>query len=464
MRTHAVAAGLGLSLAISLASVSLPLKADDFSFHEVGARAAALGGAFTGKADDISAIFYNPAGLAFLKGVSLKTNLALAKRTIDATMPTLGTTFRSSPTEYLQNIFVAWQPVKRVGLGLGYFSPYNFDSTWGSASWPWDEVSSAAGLRSFFYRAVLSVEVLRGLAVGAALDLVSTSVWWHHSIPFELGNYTLPSITKTFSHHDLRGYGLGFTASALWKVSPALQIGARYQKSVGVKLTGMNSFTNSIEYSYDSVPDPIQPYRTVGSLLNMFFVPQSVTGKLNIPREIACGVAVTPIPRLSLYLDVLWDKWSQLGLWEFRSVNTNENLSPGFTLDYQEFWGVSPNYATQGAALVLRDSREFKAGLEWRLGRLFAVRTGFARHESSVESVDRSPLYPDLNRNVFSIGGGYEGPVFSPYSPDEAIGQLSFDLVVRYASASASPSTFPGLEMTYGANRWVMGVGVGFSF
>jgi long-chain fatty acid transport protein len=464
MRTHAATAGLALTFALCLAPLSLPLHADDFAFHEVGARAAALGGAFTGRADDITAIFYNPAGLAFLKGLRLKTNLTIAERTISAYLPEFDVTFRSSPREYLQNIFLAWQPVRGIGLGLGYFSPYNFDSIWTNRFWTGDEVSLAAKLRSHYFRSVLSIEVLKGLAVSAALDIVSMSVKWDHKIPFELGNYTLPSETKVNSRHELSGNGLGFTASALWKVFPALQVGARYQKSVAVGLAGGNAFGISQSYAGDMVPDPYWPVRSVVSLLEMFYIPQKVTGKLTLPRELACGVALTPVPRLSLYLDVQWDKWSEFGRWEFRSVNTDENLSPGFTSDYQEFWGVSPNYGTQGAALALQDSRKFKAGLEFRLGRWFALRAGFARNESSVEAADRSPLYPDLDRNVYSFGGGYEGPMFSSFDEDKAIGQLSLDLFIRYSSADEFPSTLPGLEMTYGAKRWNAGVGVGFIF
>ena len=452
------------ALAFSFALVSLPLKAEDLAFHEVGARAAALGGAFTGKADDITAIFYNPAGLAFLRGVSLKTNLLVDYRTVSAYSPEFATTFKSSPREYLQNIFVAWQPVKRIGLGLGYFSPFGFETQWGSGSWAWREVNFASWLRSYCLRSVLSVEVVDGLALSAALDIVSTSVRWHHSIPFELGNYTLPSKTLTFSHQELKGHGVGFTASALWKVIPALQIGARYQKSAAVDLAGRNTFSNSIEYQYDSVPDPILAYRTVGSLLDMFFVTQPVTGRVTLPQELACGIALTPIPKLSLYLDVVWDRWSEFGSWEFRSVNTNDTLAPGFTPLYQEFWGVTPNYGVQSTPLVLQDTRKFKAGVEFRPSRLFAVRAGFAHHESSVKSADLSPLYPDAGRNFFSAGGGYDGPIFSPYEEDTPIGYLAFDLFIRLSSADKAPSTFPGLEMTYGGTRWDAGVGVGFRF
>ncbi len=463
MRTRAAIAGLALTLALCLTLVSPHLRAEDLAYHEVGARAAGLGGAFTGKADDITAIFYNPAGLAFLGGWCLKTDLTFADRTISATWPETGTTYTTSPHELLQNVFMAWRPVRGISLGLGYFSPCNFNSAWPSI-WSADEVSVAAKLKSRTFRSVVAVEPLKGLALSAALDLVSMSVTLDHFIPFELETYTLPHETRVFSRHELSGRGMGFSAGVLWKVLSGLQVGVRYQKSIALDLAGRNWFIFPLDIGHDTVPDPYQPSRSVSSLLQMFYVPQDVTGEMTLPREISCGVALKPLARLWLYLDVQWDKWSEFGRWEFRSVNADEELNPGFTSVYQEFYGIAPNYGTQGADLAVKDSRKLKAGLEYRAGRWVALRAGFARHESSVEAAGRNPIYPDPDLNVYSLGFGYEGPLFSIWDEEKTVSQLSFDLFVRYASADESPSSLPGLEMTYGAKRWAAGVGVGFIF
>ena len=43
-----------------------------FFIGELGARAEGMGGAFTAVADDPSAIYFNPAGIAFVKGTQLQ--------------------------------------------------------------------------------------------------------------------------------------------------------------------------------------------------------------------------------------------------------------------------------------------------------------------------------------------------------------------------------------------------------
>ena len=454
-------------LLLSLLPVSFApaLRAQDFSFHDIGARAASLGGAFTAQADDITALFYNPAGLAFLDGLRIKTSMNFSTRALSATWPGGEGGFTSSQNEIIGNFFLSWQPLKGIALGAGYFSPYNFDSAW-PASWSGNLVSASAKLYAHTFRTALAVEPLEGLALSAALDVVSMSVAWDHRVPFDLENYTLTHEILVLSRHEAGGHGLGFAAGALWKVFSGLQVGARYQKSAAVDVAGRNVFVfpNSVQYNYDIVPDPYGGMRSVTSLLDLFYVPQEVTGRLTLPREIACGVALRPLPRLSLNLDVEWDRWSEFGRWEFASVDAGGDLSPGFTPVHEEFYGASPDYGVQGFDLAVRDSKKLKAGVEYRLGRWFAVRGGFARHESSVDTAGRTPLYPDPGFNLYSFGAGYEGPLYSIWDDEKTVSRLSIEFYFRYAAADEAGSALPGYEMTYGARRWVGGVGVGFIF
>ncbi|MBP1769832.1 MAG: outer membrane protein transport protein (OMPP1/FadL/TodX), partial [Candidatus Aminicenantes bacterium] len=105
------------------------------------------------------------------------------------------------------------------------------------------------------------------------------------------------------------------------------------------------------------------------------------------------------------------------------------------------------------------------AGLEYGLGRWFAVRAGYSRLEGSVATAGRTPLYPDPGLSVFSCGAGYEGPMFSIWDEDKSVGRLIFDVYIRYATAGGgSASALPGYELVYKADRWAAGVAVGYVF
>jgi long-chain fatty acid transport protein len=402
-----------------LAAASSASAGDDFSFYEQSARAAALGGAFTARSDDVSTLFYNPAGLAFLGGIRLKTNVVFGRRIVTAAWPGDDSVFRTREIDLVSSYAVSWQPVKRVTLAAGSAMPYGYQSLW-TAGWSGRTLCSQSHFKAHYVSLTAAIEIFKGFAVGGGLDLVSSSLEWQH--------YILYGDLSILSAQELSGKGRGFTAGAMWKIVPAVQIGARYRESVAVDYEGHNIFSS------------------VGGIL-----PQDVTAHLTLPREIACGVLLTPVPRVSLSLDLQWNTWSEFGDWTVTAVD-------------EDFHDILPEFALQSVALGLSDTTTIKAGFEYRVARHTALRAGYSHHPSSVSDDDRSPVYPDLDRSIFSLGFGYEGPLFSVWGDGERVSDLSFDLYLRYAAAGAGPSALPGYEMTYDSGRLVIGVGAGFAF
>jgi long-chain fatty acid transport protein len=455
----------GLVILILALSALLPsrLAADDFAFHEPGARASGMGGAFTARSDDPIGLFYNPAGLAFQTGFRLKAEFGFGKRETTANWPGTGTRYRTDPSEFTGNIALSWQPIKHVTLATGFFSPYNYDAYW-TPGWPGDTVDARNRLRSLYFRSALAVEVFKGFAVSAGVDVVSADLRWRHYIPFNIPNYPLPRDIDIESSHTLHGNGLGFTAGVLWKVLPALQVGARYQQEVPIDYAGANMFIQPMDTTGATVPKPGGGTIKVSDLIDLYYADQDVTGKLTFPRTVAGGIAVSPVAALSFYVDVQWDRWSGFGDWIFTSVKEGDAINPAFPPAYQEFYGLPLDYGVQGVPLALLDTKNIKTGVEYRPAPYLAVRAGYARQASSVDEAGRSPVYPDLARNFYSLGFGYEGPLFSIYSEDEKVSDLSFDVFLRYASASPGASTMPGLELTYESSRVTFGVAAGFVF
>jgi long-chain fatty acid transport protein len=443
--------------------VPLRLAAQEFSFYEPSPRAAALGGAFTARADDTTALFSNPAGLAFQGGFRIKADFAFAHRETTAAWPDTDSRYRTEPSEFTGSAGLSWQPIKHVTVATGLFSPYSYESYW-TPGWPGETVVNRNHLRTLYFRSALAVEVFKGLALSAGIDIVSSDVWYRHYIPFNIPNYPQPRDIDIESSHSLDGDGLGFTAGILWKIMPALQIGARYQQEVAVDLAGTNLFIQPMDIAGTRVPAPGGGTIRVSDLIDLYYADQDVTGRMTLPREIAGGVAFTPVPKLSLYLDVQWDTWSGFGDWIFASTAEGDAINPAFTPEYREFYGLELDYGVQGVPLALRDAKMIKTGLEYRPAPHLAVRAGYARHQSTVDEAGRTPVYPDLDRNYYSLGFGYEGPLFSIYQDDERVSDLSFDVFLRYASAVPGPSAYPGLELTYESSRLTFGVGAGFIF
>jgi long-chain fatty acid transport protein len=457
LRSAAIAAAFALAL--------LPPAAagQDLAFYEPSPRAASLGGAFTARADDTTALFSNPAGLAFQGGFRVKADIGFAHRKTTAAWPDGSGRYRTGVSEFTGSAGLSWQPIKRVTVAAGLFFPYSYESYW-TPGWPGEQAITRNRLRTFSFRSALAVEVVKGLAVSAGIDLLSSSLWYRHLIPFNIPNYPQPRDIDVESSHTLQGRGLGYTAGFLWKILPQLAVGGRYKREIPVDYSGANMFVPPMDVSGASVPRPTGGTISVIDLVNLYYIDQDVTGRLTFPREIAGGIALTPFAGLSVYLDLEWDKWSGFGDWIFASTREGDALAPSFTPEWQAFYGLPLDYGVQGVPLGLHDTKKIKAGLEFRPAAHLALRAGYARHQSSVDEEGRTPVYPDLDRNYYSVGFGYEGPLFSIWGDGERVSDLSFDIFLRYASAVSGASAFPGLDLTYGSERLTFGIGAGFIF
>ena len=104
---------------IILSFLTIPhLQAQGAKNFDLSARAAALGGAFTARADDASAIYYNPAGLAFLEGIRIKTNILVGNLTATAYDPGTNITHKSNPFRLQGSFFLSFRAAKWLGLGV----------------------------------------------------------------------------------------------------------------------------------------------------------------------------------------------------------------------------------------------------------------------------------------------------------------------------------------------------------
>ena len=450
-----------LAAAVLLAAVLYPPTFSQALF-EPGARAAGLGGAFVGLADDASALFYNPAALVQLDGVRAKTNLLLGKPVTEAGALPSGGSLKSRPVVFRGTMALSWKFWRRAALGIGFFTPCSLKADWPS-SWPGADLCVTADHSARVYRSALSMELFRGLSLGAGLDLVRSKMYWTHDLAFP----DSPRIGRevvAVSRNELSGSGRGFTASLHWKVHRAVQVGMNYMSGSSVSLSGRNAFISpSIQLTGVNVPGPYgTPIRLI-EVLNRFYASQNVTARLAAPGQMTAGLLLVPFSRLSLLFDAQHTRWSEFGDWEIRSESEVGDLSPDFNSDYQTFYGIAPAYGVQSAGLKLRDAWDIKAGLEFRPGAHLAVRTGFARHADASAPGRRNPLSPGLDGNSVSLGAGYEGPLFSVYD-NRQVSELSFDIYIRYGSSGAHTSGLAGHEFTYRTRAWVGGVAVGFNF
>jgi long-chain fatty acid transport protein len=417
------------------------LEASRFRNFELGARAATLGGAFVARADDVSAVFYNPAGLAFLSGIRIKTNIHFLTQTLTAEYPGSPRSFESTPFHLRGSHFISLNIKNRISFGIGGFTPESMETKWPQWSnpWPGHSLSINSKLNTFCIRPVLAVNISNILGVGVGMDFIfSDALWLYDRISFFHGRGSGLD-RDVSSKSEVSGKGLGFVAGILIRINDSLQVGGRYHPKVKLDLEGLTDL---------NIADYWEPE---------FFWNQEVRSAFTIPQEFVLGFMYSPSKSLNFQLDIQWNEMSKIKHWEF-------NLDPQFYEEFEDFYGFIPYYARQGVDLNLRNTWRIMFGTEYYLSDFIALRAGYAYQKSAVNGQMLHPVFPDLDSNILSLGVGYEGPIFSFYNTDERIGGFSFDVYFQYGFSPSCTSTLTEFPAAYKASRWIIGVGVGFNF
>ncbi|MFC2156257.1 OmpP1/FadL family transporter [Acidobacteriota bacterium] len=422
-----------LLIILIVLSGSQQLRATGFSVFEIGARAAAMAGAYVAHVDDVSAIYYNPAGLAFLDGVRIKTNVLFSILRTTASHNTFGN-YESKLLQLRGAHFLAWNLFDRFSIGIGIFNPYIAETSWMEDN----PYSYNTKFNIYTIRPALALKLLKGLSIGFGVDIAFATLSWAHSLEWYEGIYG-PYHAR--SRYEVNGNGMGYVVGILWKVGKMFHFGGRYQHKVSPNLAGLNFFRGVYDY-------PVS----------------NVTGSITMPSELVLGLKFAPLDNLVLCLDFQKVRWSQTKGWKYQYDETQEHWGQGFYEIWEEFLNFSQEESRKSAVLRFKDTWTLKFGLEYSLNDKFALRAGYAHHPSAVSDGATHLIYPDLDRKIITFGFGYEGPLFSIWKSDTSMSELSLDLFLQYVMTEAQTSSIPGYEFTFDNDHFVIGLGLGFNF
>ncbi|MFZ1289678.1 MAG: outer membrane protein transport protein, partial [Melioribacteraceae bacterium] len=141
--------------------------ASGFQINEHGSRAMGLGGAFTGLANDPSAIYFNPAGITQLCGTHLigGTTLILPSSTFRGPSPSISETKMNSQVFNPIHFYATQQVYDKFFLGLGVGNNYGLGTKW-DENWVGRFMTVQTEIRTFFFNAVASYKIMDEVSVG----------------------------------------------------------------------------------------------------------------------------------------------------------------------------------------------------------------------------------------------------------------------------------------------------------
>ena len=413
-----------------LAMISLFLTTQLFAagidLTGMGARAQAMGGNYRAISDDWSALFWNPAGMAFTNGWTAGFSSELIGVNVGYTpgmyngMPfsVVNTTeTENEPKTYVVPSGGLYYSTGNMAFGLGVWAPFGLGAKW--------DLMNTSNYNSLYpkydYDDDLMVIVVQPtfayklsdkLSVGLGVGLVSASIkiekpTFTRNPLFAYNNPAAPlyslldgtdSFNSNFNHiitdTKLDGDGMGFTANIglMYKATECLTIGASMQYYSTISLDGTvdattyypNNVANlkpTLDAALNGGLIDLATYKTLlgaysGTAQNLHNG-LKVKADMPLPTRIGLGVAWTGIENLIVSADVAYSQWSTWDVIDIKDASIDTSVSQ-----------LSENW---------EDGVRFGVGAEYDFGVLAARAAWYTEPNAAVPST-MTPSIPDFNR------------------------------------------------------------------
>jgi long-chain fatty acid transport protein len=398
-----------------LAGVPAGLRAQGFGIYELGS--CGMGRAGTGVATpcpDGSAIFFNPAGLAGLRGWHISAGATLIKAlgtfTADST---LAKSDLNNPWIPAPHVYLAYGATPKLGIGVGLFAPYGLETRW-SLSFDGRFAGFDNIIRNLYIQPTVAYQVTPNLSLGAGLDIVYGHVELNQRLDLSKQQIPLAGLPlgTTFAQFGIPP-GTDFASSHLEasqtqvtgghfgvivKVNDRLSLGGRYLMHAKIDYTGTATFTQvatgiivpvSVTVGTLTIPagTSVDAVLTSLGVFTNLLPTQTVTTSITNPEQLVFGVSYKVRSDLTLsgdYQYTLWGKrFAQLPI-NFGNPNT-----PSIILN------TSYN-----------NTSDFRFGAEWVKDAKLTLRGGYLYNTAAAPASTVTPLLPEGARNEITVGAG----------------------------------------------------------
>lgn len=379
-----------------------------FRVSEQGAKAMAMANAFSAQADDPSALFYNPAGIAFLPGAQVSVgSLAIL---VPQTQFTGTTALSGNPPFDIGNSTVS-ERAKRdifvaptfyasyslenvpVSFGFGINSIYPLAKSWDDSSVFRNQVQNVSIKPINFQPTVAYRFDNLKLAVAAGLDITYAEVSLQKSVYSPVIDPSHPAPpTGAF---EVGALGLDGTATAVgynfglaWRPLPQWRFGAAYRSQITLGIDGDANFLATTPTGLGAIGLPATaqfPYTRARATS-----PASTT--ITLPDSLDLAVAWLPTDKLTLEFDATRTGWGCFDKLQFNFASAqfaafNNQPDPR---NWQDVWA-------------------YKFGAQYAVSPRLDLRAGYSFDVSPVPDATVDPLLPDADRHSFAFGTGIHG-------------------------------------------------------
>jgi len=396
-------------------------RAQAFGLNEIGT--CAVGRAHTGTGSpcaDPSVIYWNPAAATLLQKWTVYAGAAAIRVSGDYTADSSAGVFPSvAPTAFPPHLFINYKGAGKWATGLGLYVPYGLTSQW-QDNFPGRFLALKSSLLTLYAQPNAAFEFSPGWSIGGgpvigysrvelnqALDLAPVSP----SPGVTFGQLGIPQGTE-FARATLKGSStaFGFHLGLYGRLTPTIQLGARYLSEVRFKYDGSNArfeqrptgivLPEGNPFTPGGVSAPLDGILAAQFASGGALVAQGVSTTIEHPAQIQAGVGFSGLPNTLVAVDYFWVGFRSA----FRELAVNFDgpaaANNGVLIqDYDNAWAI-------------------RIGAEYSLSGRATARGGYSYVRAAAPPETVTPLLPDMDRRHYTLGFGL--PLLRRYWLDAA--------------------------------------------
>lgn len=380
---------LGILFLIAMIGSSAVAFASGLSIPEQGAAAMGLSAAMTARSQDLSSIFYNPAGIDYVERNELFLGLTpiLPTHTYEGDKVSA----EAKKKTYLPpQVYIAHRLNSRTVIGAGVYAPYGLGTDWGE-TWIGRYTSTFAEVQALFFNPTIAVSFTKWLSLGLGYSWVYSTATIENMVDSGLKMYTVKNdpavIANTVNDSkfslDGEGGGVNWNVGLLLKPSERVQFGVAYRGPTDVKYEGEAKFTHQDFRSRNTKADSLFAQSLEASM------PASQDGEttLHLPASVNAGVLCRFTDRWDASFDVNIMRWS-----------TYDKL----TIKFAKKLPLEQKVINKD----WKNSTILRFGTSYTMSELTVLRGGLLYDKNPVPDETLDAQLPDGNRLGFSLGFG----------------------------------------------------------
>ena len=416
-----------LVLTLFLASFSLVFSGG-FSLNEGSARAVGMGESFVAVADDLSALFYNPGGAAFLEGTGFSVGAfgIFPSVEFEGANPYPGEGVKEtavSQTFIIPNLYFGKKFGKRIFLGTGVSVPFGLGVKW-DEKWSGRYITTNSEIQAIDLTPTLAIKLSDNIGIAASLIYRNSKLTNDQIIPF-VNPFTFAVMDVAKLHLESKtSHGIGYRLGTLLKFKN-FNFGFSYTGKMTIDFEGDAQFT------LISTGIPL-----LDAMIATKF-PATATGKTSIvfPTLISGGFSTTIFKGFLFTASVDYMKWSQ-----YNELKIEFEDYPLFSKTIEKHY---------------KDTYTFRFGVEKKISDKFTIRAGYYYDQGAPELVSLGPDLPDADKHGITFGMSYK------------VGKIIVDFgnsIVLFKDISTEGMNEDNFNGTYKSYAFISGLNLRFNF